>query len=192
MRTAVDLDQLTKPLPPVAQLEHAPHPPPLRTPQAKPDLHLPQRLSRHLDALQLQQLLRRQRRAKALILLPQQCFDPRPVNLFQPTVRGAPTLARYPTRSALGAPGAHQTLELTNTKAKPFRCFALAHTPLDIPPHKVQTLALPNAHRNNRRPPQRPHINASQKGTFLPGPEGTFLLGVTHPLTRHDKTPRLR
>src|SRR5271166_3217034 len=175
VRAAVDLHQLAEPRPPLAQLKHPLHPPPLRTPQPKRNLQPTHRLRRDLDPVPFQQLLRRQPRAEIRIRPPQQLPDPHPKRLAQPPMRQPPALARHQTGVAVAPPGTHQSLELAHADAQPLRGLALAHPVFHSLTHQTPPIALRRAHRKNPLRHPSPATNQAQKGTFSCWPEGTFL-----------------
>src|SRR5664280_1036355 len=67
---SVDLDQLAHAIPARARLVHGPHPGAAILPQTRREHPLPNRLARQVNAVKLRELLRRQRRAKVRVALP--------------------------------------------------------------------------------------------------------------------------
>ena len=67
---SVDLDQLAHAVPAIPRLVHRPQPGAAILPQTRRDHPLPNRLARQVNAVKLRELLRRQRRAKVRVALP--------------------------------------------------------------------------------------------------------------------------
>jgi hypothetical protein len=67
---SVDLDQLAHAVPAIPRLVHRPQPGATILPQTRRDHPLPNRLARQVNAVKLRELLRRQRRAKVRVALP--------------------------------------------------------------------------------------------------------------------------
>jgi hypothetical protein len=129
-------------------------------------LHLTNRLHRDLDPVQAQQLLRRQRRAKIHVFVPQKGHHLRPPHIVQAPVRRAAALARHKARVAVLSPCSNQALELADTDPQTFGCLTLTDARFHERTHQMQTFSFIRTHFQKTSGHLTPARPRGQKGTF--------------------------
>ncbi len=139
---AVDLHQPAQAVPARARLEHAL--PPVLAPQPKPvgNHPLPQRLDAQRRAVQFQQLLSRQRRAKIGMPLPDQADHYLAQRRTVGAIAGPAALARH---QALGALALKRTLETKELTPSNPSNVAAASMPRRPSPSSTKTLRRSNS-----------------------------------------------
>ena len=181
----VDLHQLAKARPPVAQLKHPLGLARLGPPQAQTHLDLTYALRRDHDPLGLRQFLAGQGRAKIGIARAWRRLDPRHHVPRQPVVR------RPPAPDADDAPVAarpvrrQQPLHLPNPDPQKLRRAPLPQLPSRRTPQDIKPLTLrPLIAKIS--PPKSPSIRKAKKGTSQLCRKGTFQLGANTSIPRFD------
>jgi hypothetical protein len=142
MRMAVDLDQFAKPRTPLAELKHTPDPAGLRPPQPHRHLHLADALTRDLDPLRLQPLLRRQSGAKIRVFVAHQHPDPGIQRPRWPIVRRPATLVRHQSGAAFTPPTPKHPPERAHPDAKPFRRLMFPRAMLEDLAYSMRSIPL--------------------------------------------------